>query len=231
MTDALYEKILLDAVKHDVKKIIPMGFGEPFLDPKYMERVKMINEILPEAKVDIYTNGSLITDSDIKKLAGIKNLSLRISLNAASRDTRKHIMGLDDFYLVCDKVEKIKEAGIDLHLTMVFFPSVSLEEASVFMGYHRPWVLMFQSFGGLTYRYRRTSPTSCCRIRDGFFIRWNGDVALCCFDVTGRVVFGNLNDQTLEEIWQSEKHQVYVIAHENKQGQMMKLCESCSEGN
>jgi radical SAM protein with 4Fe4S-binding SPASM domain len=140
-------------------------------------------------------------------------------------------MGLDDFYIVYDKIERIKEAGIDLVLTMVFFPSVSMEEAATFMGYHHPWVLMFQSFAGLTYRYRRTTPTSCCRIRDGFFIRYNGDVPLCCFDPTGRVVFGNLNDQSLEEIWQSEKHQIYLIAHQNKQGQMMKLCDSCSEGD
>jgi radical SAM protein with 4Fe4S-binding SPASM domain len=208
-----------------------MGFGEPFCDPDFIERVKLITQILPEAKMEIYTNGSLIDDSDIRQLAGIKNLLLKISLNAACPDTRKHIMGLDDFYRVCDKIEKIKEAGIDLRLTMVFFPSVTMEEAATFMSFHRPWVLMFQSFGGLTYRYRRKSPTNCCRIREGFFIRWNGDVPLCCFDPTGRVVFGNVNDQNLEEIWQSEKHQVYLIAHANKQGQMMELCKSCAEGD
>jgi radical SAM protein with 4Fe4S-binding SPASM domain len=231
MTDLLYEKILLDAVKYNPKKIIPMGFGEPFCDPDFIERVKLINKILPDATVDIYSNGSLIKDNHIRELAGIKNLSLRISLNAASRDTRKHIMGLDDFYRVFDTIEKIRDAGITLRLTMVFFPSVTMEEAATFMSYPNPYVIMFQSFAGLTYRYRRTRPTNCCRIRDGFFIRYNGDVPLCCFDPTGRVVFGNLNDQTLEEIWQSEKHQVYVIAHANKQGQMMKLCENCAEGD
>jgi len=230
MKDLLYEKILVEAAKLKVSKIIPMGFGEPFCDPQFLDRVELINQILPEAKIDIYTNGSLIDDSDIRRLAGVKKLRLRISLNAASRDTRKHIMGLDDFYIVYDKIEKIKDAGIDLVLTMVFFPSISMEEAATFMGYQHPWVLMFQSFAGLTYRYRRTNPVSCCRMRDGLFIRWNGDVSLCCFDPTGRVVFGNLNDQSLEEIWQSEKHQVYVIAHQNKQGHLMKLCENCSEG-
>jgi radical SAM protein with 4Fe4S-binding SPASM domain len=231
MTDDLYEKILLNAAELKVKKIIPMGFGEPFMDPQFMERVKLITKILPEAKIEIYTNGSLIDDSDIRELAGIKNLLLKISLNAASQETRKHIMGLNDFDRVCGTIEKVKEAGIDLRLTMVFFPSITMEEASTFMTYHRPWVLMFQSFGGLTYRYRRTNPTSCCRIKEGLFIRYNGDVPLCCFDPTGRVVFGNLNDQSLEEIWQSEKHQVYLIAHANKQGQMMKLCENCAEGD
>jgi radical SAM protein with 4Fe4S-binding SPASM domain len=36
-------------------------------------------------------------------------------------------------------------------------------------------------------------------------INWNGDVNICCWDYEGKHVFGNINQESVEEIWNSEK--------------------------
>jgi len=227
MSDKLYEKILLDATKRGVESITPTGFGEPFTDPQFIERVKLAHKIFPDARMVIYTNGSLIKDEHILELAGIKKLHMAVSLNAARPETRKHLMGLDDFHKVKDTIDKIVAAGIQCRTTMVFFPSMTLEEAQEFGSFHNPKILRFQSFSGLTYRYKRTIPTSCKRLKEDLFFRWNGDATLCCFDVTSKVLFGNMNDCTIEEIWQKKSH--YRAIHELHAGQTMKMCEACTE--
>jgi radical SAM protein with 4Fe4S-binding SPASM domain len=61
-------------------------------------------------------------------------------------------------------------------------------------------------------------------------IRYNGDVVLCCFDPFGEVTFGNLNNETIEEIWKGDKHQEYALTHKQGRGNELLRCESCTEG-
>ena len=39
--------------------------------------------------------------------------------------------------------------------------------------------------------------------------RPNGDVVLCCVDWERTTVFGNIHEQSLREIWNSEKYRAY----------------------
>jgi radical SAM protein with 4Fe4S-binding SPASM domain len=61
-------------------------------------------------------------------------------------------------------------------------------------------------------------------------VRYNGDANLCCFDPFSKVSFGNVNTQTLEEIWLSPARQDYVKKHQIGQGNKLALCEACTEG-
>jgi radical SAM protein with 4Fe4S-binding SPASM domain len=45
----------------------------------------------------------------------------------------------------------------------------------------------------------------CFGMRDHFSILHNGDVILCCIDFDGRTVIGNLNDDSLEKILNSDE--------------------------
>jgi MoaA/NifB/PqqE/SkfB family radical SAM enzyme len=49
-------------------------------------------------------------------------------------------------------------------------------------------------------------------------ILWNGDVTLCCSDLTGSKVIGNVSDRSIKDIWRSEEYEkLRAVGH----------CEGC----
>ncbi len=60
-------------------------------------------------------------------------------------------------------------------------------------------------------------------------VLWNGDVALCSMDYDGKGALGNLNDQSLEAIWNSETMNALRAAH--VQGRIAEgtLCADCTD--
>ena len=230
MGDVLYEKIVQDASQYHLNIFIPMLTGEPFCDRRIIERIRLARELMPRTQIMIYSNGSLIMDGDIENLANMGNIKFNISLNGASVKTRQKLMGLNDWEIVKSKVIRMDGLGLLDAVSMVWYPTLSIEELKDFSELPRSIGIRFQSFAGENYRYKRTVPTSCRRVTESLTVMWHGQVNLCCFDPFGRVNFGNLNSQTIEEIWNSPLHLEYLAAHKENRGQEMRLCESCTEG-
>jgi len=46
----------------------------------------------------------------------------------------------------------------------------------------------------------------CDHVLNTITVRWNGDVVPCCYDLTSRVVLGNIYDDNLETIWNNQKY-------------------------
>ena len=55
-----------------------------------------------------------------------------------------------------------------------------------------------------------------------------GDVSTCVrFDPNREAVIGNLNEQTLEEIWNGEKRKKWLELHINGKRNQVPLCSKC----
>lgn len=230
MTDELYSKILDEAQKlPNIQEIIPMLTGEPFLDKKFIPRLKKLREMFPNIAIEVYTNGSLLTEENVRQIALIPNIRYSISMNGLSPETRKMVMGLDDYFDVMLGIKAMERAGIKYRVTMVAYPEISREEMKEFIKAGGT-VIQYQSWAGTQYPYERRRWTSCPRALNAMTIRYNGDVVLCCFDPFGEVTFGNLNTETIEEIWQSERHREYQMKHKEGRGNEMPMCEQCTEG-
>jgi radical SAM protein with 4Fe4S-binding SPASM domain len=230
MTDELYDKILDEAKRlPNLAEIIPMLTGEPFLDKKFIPRLKKLREMFPNIAIEVYTNGSLLKDEIIQQLKDIPSVRYSVSLNGLNPETRKTIMGLDDYWDVVFAFKTMERLGIKYRATMVAYPELSREEMKGFIE-SGGTVIQYQSWAGTQYPYERRRWTSCARAINGMTIRYNGDVVLCCFDPFGEVTFGNLNNETIEEIWQSDKHQEYALAHKQGRGNELLKCEQCTEG-
>src|SRR6185295_13944982 len=57
MDQALFEKIIQDCTEFPLPAIEPFLNGEPFVDPKIMDRLEMIRSRLPNTKLRVYSNG------------------------------------------------------------------------------------------------------------------------------------------------------------------------------
>lgn len=66
----------------------------------------------------------------------------------------------------------------------------------------------------------------CDNVLSTMTVRWNGDIVPCCFDLTSRVVLGNVNEADLLSIWQGGKYHRLRLAIQT--GTPARLCAKCN---
>lgn len=240
MPDSLYSKILRDAAKLDQppKTFIPMLTGEPFLDPHIIDRIKEARAALPSTEIHLYTNGSILTEELIRQLSEIPGFCLNISGNGASIETRKRLTGLDDYEYVAGMIDYVDMLHIRHTVSLVQHPSVTGEEEEAFRrrwgqatsasSSRMPYVFQHLNFAGLTCPIRENNFTRCVHATSHMTVLRDGRVNLCCMDPLGRKIFGDLNDQTVAEVWYSEGRQHYVVCHEEGRGTECEVCKDCN---
>jgi len=230
MSDDLYTKIIEEASQlPNLKTFHPMLNGEPFLDKNFMNRLKFAREKLPQVEIEVYTNGSLLTESIIYELKEIPNFHLSVSLNGLKPETRKKLMGLDDYWHVVQMFKLMENEGVKYRATMVAYPEVSQDEVRAFIE-SGGIAIRYQSWAGTQYPYDRRRWTSCPRAINQMTVLYTGEVCLCCFDPLGEVTFGNLSLNTIEEIWNSDLHREYRSMHKQGRGHELPKCKACTEG-
>lgn len=231
MEESLYRKIIDDASQYNLISFAPMLTGEPFCDPDIMSRIAYARDKMPDTLIRIYTNGSMMTARQIEILAGMKGIEINISLNGHDASRRLEMMGLGDWGEVVEKIRLIEKLGIRFAVSTVWHPIYSIEEINKFLKLPKAMLIRFQSFGGQVYKFRRLNPTSCSRVTEMMTVLYTGQVNLCCFDPFGEVNFGDLNRQTIEEVWNGELHQEYLEKHRTMAGQTLNICSRCTEGS
>lgn len=58
-------------------------------------------------------------------------------------------------------------------------------------------------------------------------IFWNGDVTTCCMDYNNRFNLGNIESQTIQEIWLSERMDEFRALHKKGARRTMPICKHC----
>jgi radical SAM protein with 4Fe4S-binding SPASM domain len=201
LPDELIEKIADNLHDLDFRgRISPFGINEPLLDPRLPEIIRLFRAKCPQALISLASNGDLLTEELYQTLvaAGLDGLLLSVYDSAAWRRL----------------VPYIKYPNI--RLNDMRFPARCLENR-----------------GGGVKRTRSSPATAdvqrpCLRPFSLMVIRCDGNVSLCCSDMYGEVVMGDIANQRLEEIWHSSgfRHYRARLASSGREG--LKLCQTCS---
>jgi sulfatase maturation enzyme AslB (radical SAM superfamily) len=242
MSMGLYKKIIDEAADIPLIDAVTItGLGETLLDPNIFERIEYIREKMGERiRTDVYTNGHLLTVDKANRFAKAGLNLLYISMNAIEQRKRKEMMGLDDYERVeatvkeiiatnKSKMQVIVKAvmnkdlweGGDIDLFMEKWGGSCKDGGHAFVHLEGNWA-------GKNYKVRTTQRQPCSRALGSIMILSNGQVCLCCQDYEGEVIFGDLNTQTLKEIYSSEKFVKYREDHiEGKRSELF-LCKDCT---
>jgi len=228
MSNKLFEKILIDAKEIKTLEIlIPMLNGEPFSDKGILTKLKLINKILPGKKIILYTNGSFLNEEILSELKEIKDITINFSLNGNCKETRKRLMGLEDYEHVVKMISIYSKFGKPYQISFVADPSINVKELFEFSqkwGEHAQ-LLKHANFAGEN--FDTLGPKlNCIRAIEHMTVLYNGEVNLCCMDSPAKIIFGNLKKQSVKEIWESEKRQRYVKGHLNNE--IMDICDNCT---
>jgi len=255
MSDAVYQKTLNEAKDIGVKELGLSVYGEPLLDPKFVQRATLADKL--GFQFYFFSNASLLTESLARQLLQLPGFtSVYFSINGFSKKTYEEIMvGLDRdkvFANVLRFLELIKESNrrIKVIIDCVVFEKNIHEVKDIKRFWHSKegvdtvYFPVIRNRGGtrldieadsdkvefspLSKKNRKLHP--CRYLWEGIFVYWNGDVGGCCEDnAARRIVVGNIANQSLADIWNGPKMNSLRKLHLDGKRAMHPVCgKQCS---
>jgi radical SAM protein with 4Fe4S-binding SPASM domain len=228
MSDDLFHRIIKEGKELRTKLFFPFLNGEPFLHPKVFEWLDYMEA--EGAPFCLFTNASLLNKEKIDKLITYKCLRyMMCSINAATKETHEKVMGLKNFDTVVENVRYLLEKAPFKVVASFVLVNDNKHEARQFSRMWRGHNHMnsFTNWGGCWHDPMEMTGEKgpCNHLLSNVFILWDGKVNLCCMDYDGRVILGDINKQSIEEVWNSME--TLRIRHQNLDFDM-ELCRDCN---
>jgi len=234
----LFKKIVDECKQCKVKTLHLHNFGEPLLDPLLCERIKYAKDA--GIRLRIFSNFSVLTEEKALALIDAGIDEIKISIDGATKETYESIR----INLKFEQVEANIEMMLRLRKKMqAKFPRIRLvfvETENNHMevdAFKKRWQgkvddVLISSYhnwaGGLDKEgntKKRLLP--CFRIWRTFTVLCDGRVALCCLDYDGKVILGDLNKQTISEIYHGPKLKEIQKKHLNWEYEKVPMCLNC----
>ncbi|MBU0994022.1 MAG: radical SAM protein [Proteobacteria bacterium] len=211
MTPNLFRRIIEDARQiGTIQFITHGGMGEPLLDSHIADRISYEKKQL-DTIVQLHTNGSLLTGDRAYALfkAGLDILS--ISVNAFSAESHRVITGLD-FHTVLDHVRQATTirntigAKTRIRATIVNCELISQKEIRLFRQYWSERVDEVAVHRKKNWANLKAPPSPlrklpCKWIWYMLSVHWDGSVSKCHEDYEENTLLGNLNNNSILEIF------------------------------
>ena len=249
MSMELYRKIVDEAA--GIPEIVSIAFsalGEPLLDRFLVERVKYAWEVRQDWEtIELYTNGIGLTPAKFEALrdAGIKHLS--ISLNAVDQRQHETVMGVKGKYATIVQNARYAIANAQ-GKTNILVKAVrnddqfrEADQVKFYMQWgiaRRPDIMpgngdivIERNWAGKNRLLDSEvlDPNSACgRALEQISVLWDGKVSLCCFDPLLKHDLGDLNKQTIKEIYNAPWYTQFRKDHFENRAAKYELCANCT---
>lgn len=190
LTMDLYRKMISELARINYDGIIAYsGFSEPLLHKELNEFIAIARQACPQSRIEIYTNGDFLTEGNLKGffIAGLTSMHISMydgpEQEGRFNEMRKQA-GLGGEQMVLRARYLTKEEGYGLTLSnrggMVDFEKVGKKPLLKPMNHQcfYPFYMMM--------------------------VDHDGNVLLCSHDWAKAYIAGNLNKETVSEIWAGE---------------------------
>jgi len=240
MDTELLEHILGDAASwsEPLDSIVPIHYGEFFLNPDWYDVLKLIETKLPRTGIVLPTNGSMLDKATVEKLATIRTLVVvSFSVNAFFQETYRELMGLDPANIL-----KIKQAISQLKsLRPTVNTWVSMVHSSLYQTeVERDWfaadwrrhtaqiniVTASYCHDYLTPLIKTNMP--CRSIFADLVILSDGRVCSCCWDSDGTTIVGDVTKEKILDIWHGTEMNGLRELHNSGRRNEVALCSECT---
>ena len=230
------------------------GFGEPLCNLDFVEMIRKVRETRRFETIDFTTNGLLFTPSRIDEIIAAGVDTIRISLQGLDADTYQRVCGVKmDFdrfvvnlrYLYEHKENcKIRMKIADIAIKDLVNKEKALEKMfggisdSIFIESIIP---MFASvdyykidvdieknalYGRENVKQKQVHKV-CHRPFYRMLIRANGDVTAACCDCLNDIVYGNIKESHLVDIWNGQKRKAFLKMQLEGKRFLHPVCKRC----
>ena len=243
MGENLYKKIVDQVANHEVSSFWPYLMNEPLLDPNIVERIKYAKEKLPKTRLGLATNASLLSKEKGRQLleAGIEEM--RISIHGFSKASYEKWMPGLNFEQSLGNIKNFISLSRAEHVKIFLTPvhlrgenESDIEKIKEFAQENgvRTYVWPFLDragnldFHNLKIHHQELYGCLFNRQSEWLHVLYNGDVILCCMDWNRETVIGNLNEQSLDDIWGGEAFENIraKVSGDTKTGNNF-ICKKC----
>lgn len=245
MTFNLFKKIIDQAVQLKIDYINLHNFGEPLIDKNFFSKVKYAKSIGIK-KVSTNTNGQLLSKINCQKIIDSSLDELYISVDAATSNTYKKIrIGLN-YQIVAKNIKLLSTLKKRLNIK---HPKIILDflETNLNKNEKNKFIKKWQNIVDhiciskihdwsnkikIDQKIKQQNFVSFsqipCRLPfTELLINWNGTVSLCCQDIEGEIILGDITKQSLTTIWKNKKFQQIRKQHLLLKTDKLKICQSC----
>lgn len=234
MTTALFEKIIDDCVELPPMDICPFLNGEPFMDDSILSKISYINKKLPESTISIYTNAYLMNKSIISDMNGLKINYFNLSLNATTDKDRVNIMGIP-LKQTIENVKLLRSAYPHTRITGSLLADLCYTTRETMESFNKfcidlgiiPLFFFPSNFAGKIRKVYNISRT-CHRLDGHMTVLSTGEVCLCCQDVDGEVILGDLNNQSVKKVWEGNAFMYYYNMNLEGKRDILSFCNQCT---
>jgi radical SAM protein with 4Fe4S-binding SPASM domain len=224
----LFKKIIDDC--NDLEHLCMHNWGEPLLHKDIFRMIeyaknKGVNYVV------MNTNGTLLTDKMINRIVNSKLDIIRFSIDG-SAETFKRVRGveLENIEKNIKKLKTIKEKKRpELKMGVVFTVEEDTEgDAEEYINHWKKIVDHVRLQPKLI-----TSPrTEVCPEPFGkdygkLVVLWDGRVIPCCVDYNANLMIGNIQNDTIPNLWKSEK--LNILREQHLKGEFPDTCANCNE--
>jgi radical SAM protein with 4Fe4S-binding SPASM domain len=246
MSDELFEKIVQDLkqIPSDIDYAIsPFKVNEPLLDPKIFPRMTQLATELPNAYFWFTSNFNLATPSMLEQLSETPRLGyIWVSLNSLREDEYHQWMGLS----LPKTIQNIKRL-LQLNREKRFAPNIVLgrvkdgtpndyrfilDVQALFADFEldTDYQIRYATRGqwmGFLETHEPPIPRWPCSRWFDLSITCTGEVAFCCMDGHCKQSLGNVNQQSVLEVYNNP---AYLKLRQNKtpRGKIKGECHSCT---
>lgn len=239
----LFKKIINLIRPTKIKQIFSFGIGEPFLHPSCIEFLRYMRQnVNPAVRINITTNGSFLNESVLEEIiqSGLID-EFTVSMHggtaeayeiSTSLEYNTLIRNINKFIVIRNKSKKKKPA---LFINSIYMPenlhSIESLEKNLLQA-DRLIVSVADNFAGKIFKVDiETYPHIfiCKSPFENMVVMADGKVALCCYDSDGAVIMGDLNNETIEEVWRGDKFTRTRKAMAQGDFANLPLCSGCTQ--
>jgi radical SAM protein with 4Fe4S-binding SPASM domain len=208
MPDDLFRKIIDDAVDMGFTQSVNLQhFNEPFQDPRIGTLAAYAKDKGVFSSVYMHSNGDLITKRKAASVDGILDeITIALYDEAGGQP-----------------MAPVKAANRRAELESWFDQTRLRWTTATHLITH------FSPYANLLPEIEANRGKPCTReVQLRMILDWRGDMLLCCEDIAGIWKLGNVADQTVAELWNSDKHQAILATLAEPGGrEAYSFCRSC----
>lgn len=225
-------------------------YGEPLINPDFCEMLKIAREANIAERIETTTNASLLSSAVAEKLVQYQLDYVRVSIYAVDQERHKAVTGSGiDIHAIHENLRVLQEIKKQKGSERPFISPKMLDSYGaeneqfirmyqdvadeIYIDKPHSWIKVddvdfmknyyqdgiSDAIGDI--KQNSTPRIACPMAFTTMAVRINGDVSPCCVDFIGGTNLGNVDDHSLQEIWNSDqwfefqKLQLQNRKHEN----------------
>jgi radical SAM protein with 4Fe4S-binding SPASM domain len=220
------------------------GGGEPLLHPNMVELIEYAKA--KGAKIGLINNGSCMTEETAKRLLACETDMIEFSVDAADKETYDKVRTGLDFDKLVANVKRTVALRNEMKsptkiIVSVVNQAIVRDKIDEIVKFWEAIVDKVQVRKYLTWgindpeqsadksEYIEAHKIPCPFPFERLNVDSRGKVMFCGYDIAANTDFGNLNTQTIQEVWKSDKYNAWRKLHLEGRGDEIEMCKQCPD--